>query len=346
MSEPEAPIEGELLEETPGGLPDDPGVEMVVAGDAVPATATLFHTDDPVEVLRQAVEVANALAPAIRNIKDSEGKPKLISTISGREHIRVEGWTLLGSMLGVFPVPTWTRKLTNPEGWEARVEARTLGGHMVSAAESQCTRDEKMWGWEPTGRNGRKLDPRDDHALRSMAQTRATSKALKLPLGFVMSLAGFDPTPAEEMPPSDSSQPQRRQEGPQPFPVPQSWSDIEAAVRGLDNPEEAWAIFQAFIRAASHHLFGELDSTALTKDQRLVIAQKSAGAAVWIRDNPEQTFVAPEFNFATVENMRLAWKAVMDGHDLPIPDYVPPEVDAEAERLARESLADPPSEYA
>ena len=33
-----------------------------------------------------------------------------------------------------------------------------------------------------------------------MAQTRATSKALRQPLGFVITLAGFDPTPAEEMP--------------------------------------------------------------------------------------------------------------------------------------------------
>jgi hypothetical protein len=32
-----------------------------------------------------------------------------------------------------------------------------------------------------------------------MAQTRATSKALKGPLGFVISLAGYQTTPAEEM---------------------------------------------------------------------------------------------------------------------------------------------------
>ena len=33
-----------------------------------------------------------------------------------------------------------------------------------------------------------------------MAQTRAVSKALRLPLGFVMSIAGYEATPAEEMP--------------------------------------------------------------------------------------------------------------------------------------------------
>jgi hypothetical protein len=40
-----------------------------------------------------------------------------------------------------------------------------------------------------------------------MAQTRAVSKALRLPLGFVMQLAGFNPTPADEMPVVDMSDP-------------------------------------------------------------------------------------------------------------------------------------------
>ena len=46
---------------------------------------------------------------------------------------------------------------------------------------------------------------RDDYALRSMAQTRATSKAMRQPLGFIITLAGFDATPAEEMAVADSS---------------------------------------------------------------------------------------------------------------------------------------------
>jgi hypothetical protein len=89
-------------------------------------------------------------------------------------------------MLGVFPVCVWTRQME--DGWEARVEARTRAGEIVGAAEAECLRSEKTWA------------NRDDYALRSMAQTRATSKALRQPLGFVMQLAGFNPTPAEEMP--------------------------------------------------------------------------------------------------------------------------------------------------
>jgi hypothetical protein len=73
-------------------------------------------------------------------------------------------------------------------GWEARVEARTRSGEVVGAAEAECLTTESQW------RN------RHDYALRSMAQTRAASKALRLPLGFIVQLAGFNPTPADEMP--------------------------------------------------------------------------------------------------------------------------------------------------
>jgi hypothetical protein len=146
------------------------------------APVTLFRTEKPAEVVARASEMAHELAKVVK-------KQKLTTRISGRDHVRVEGWTLLGTMLGVFPICQWTRKMEN--GWEARVEARTLAGQLIGAAEAQCLRSENLW------------KSRDDYALRSMAQTRATSKALRQPLGFVMTLAGFDATPAEEMPHDD-----------------------------------------------------------------------------------------------------------------------------------------------
>ena len=64
---------------------------------------------------------------------------------------------------------------------------------MIGAAESGCYRDENRW------RNAER------HALKSMAQTRATSKALGQVLRWIPELAGYSGTPAEEMPPDDSS---------------------------------------------------------------------------------------------------------------------------------------------
>jgi hypothetical protein len=155
---------------------DEPPYEVVPIGN-------LFGTNDPAQVLAKATATADVLVDVVK-------KKKLIQRIGPNDHVRVEGWTLLGSMLGVFPVVVWTRKLE--DGWEARAEAKTLGGAVVGGAEAECLRAEKNW------------QNRDDYALRSMAQTRAISKAMRMPLGFIVQLAGFNPTPAEEMPESGS----------------------------------------------------------------------------------------------------------------------------------------------
>ncbi len=152
----------------------------------------------PIEVMAQIAPLANpeAFVAGYVAISDTLSRvvkdKKLYKTISGKDHVLVEGWTLLGSMLGVFPVTVWSKPVHDMEGvqigWEARVEARTRDGGIVGAAEAECLRSESLWA------------KRDDYALRSMAQTRATSKALRQPLGFVMTLAGFNATPAEEIP--------------------------------------------------------------------------------------------------------------------------------------------------
>lgn len=165
-----------------------PDAVEVVEGELLPdvidhpAAPGLFGTDDPALVIVKAAAISDALARAVRD-------RKLYVRINGKEHVLVGGWTLLGSMLGVFPITVWSRALD--DGWEARVEARTLDGRTVGAAESECLRSERRWA------------KADDYAIRSMAQTRATSKALRMPLGFVMELAGFDATPADEIPVED-----------------------------------------------------------------------------------------------------------------------------------------------
>jgi hypothetical protein len=145
------------------------------------APSTLFHTDDPDVALQRMSKVATALVGVIRD-------RKLVVSIRGREHLTAEAWTTLGGMLGVVPVVEWTRPLADGAGWEARVEARTLDGRVVGAAESMCTRSEQTW------------HDRDEFALRSMAQTRAIGRALRAPLGQIVRLAGYDPAGAEEIP--------------------------------------------------------------------------------------------------------------------------------------------------
>ncbi len=157
---------------------------------AAVAPTTLFGTSDPTEVIEAATATAEALTAileerhlyAVMGI-DNDGKE--------RRHVQIEGWALLGSMTGVFAGTIWSREILDktgkPLGWEARAEASTLAGQTVGAAEAECRWAEENW------------TDRDSFALRSMAQTRAQSKALAMPLRFIVELAGFQGTPAEEM---------------------------------------------------------------------------------------------------------------------------------------------------
>lgn len=160
----------------------------VIEGEVIPTdlepapqqNLSLFGTNDPVEVVEAATRVADALADVVK----AKG---LYTMVSGKAHVRVEGWQLLGSMLGVTAICTETEVVDG--GYRATVEARTADGRVVGRADALCTKHEKRGPWKSA----------DDYARLSMAQTRATSKALKGPLGFVISLAGYQTTPAEEM---------------------------------------------------------------------------------------------------------------------------------------------------
>jgi len=143
------------------------------------ASVALFGSTDPVEVIEKAVKVADALKSVIA----SKG---LVKNIQGREYVEIAGWQTLAAMLRLTSVCEWSRPLEN--GFEARVLVQSPEGSIIGSAEAQCTREERTW------------KNRDDYALRSMAQTRATAKALRSVLGFVVVLAGYKDTPAEEMP--------------------------------------------------------------------------------------------------------------------------------------------------
>jgi len=167
---------------------------IVAANNTMPE----LFAGSPAERLRLAVSIADLLAPVIE-------RRQLYVEISGRRYVLCEGWTTLAALVGVTPYVVWTRELTAGMGWEARAEVRRLDGTPIAAAEAQCRRDERNWA------------SRDDFALRSMAQTRAVAKALRLCLGWVMALAGYEATPAEEMLPEGEQQTAPSQEGkPQP----------------------------------------------------------------------------------------------------------------------------------
>jgi hypothetical protein len=174
--------------------PDTELVEGELLPDVIetPAPLTLFGTADPKVALERMADLASVLVDVIKD-------RKLFARISGHEHITAEGWTTLGGMLGIVPVVVWTRPNETGDGYLARVEARTLDGRVVGAAESECSRAERRW---------KTADP---YAIRSTAQTRAIGRALRAPLGQIVVLAGYEPAGAEEIP---ADEPTPRQDAP------------------------------------------------------------------------------------------------------------------------------------
>lgn len=122
------------------------------------------------------------------------------------------------------------------KGWEAFAEAVDVrSGRLISSAWAMCLDDEEKWcsrpkyDWQYVKKSGgfSTADPGKDELiwekgddgknrpkkerrlvgeervplfqLRSMAQTRAASKALRNALAWVVVLAGYRPTPAEEL---------------------------------------------------------------------------------------------------------------------------------------------------
>jgi hypothetical protein len=158
--------------------------------------------------------------------------------INNKQYIETEDWQLLGKFYGLTAkiVSTSPLNFGTVRGWEARAAVVDRAGVEISAADAMCLNDEERWStrakyeWlyvlndgTKTRENppkkkivwvenpkfpGKKFPKREkvkvaDEAvpffqLRSMAQTRAVSKALRNVLAWVVVLAGYNPTPPEE----------------------------------------------------------------------------------------------------------------------------------------------------
>jgi hypothetical protein len=152
------------------------GVEALEGAELVPAApATLHGETEPSAIAVRAAEQARVLMELVR-------EKGLARRFAGdHEHLAVEAWAFLGAANGLTAAIAWTRRIEGDvAAWEARAEVRTLDGRTVGAAEAMCSAAEANWR------------RRDEYAIRSMAQTRATSKALRLVVGWIAALAGFD----------------------------------------------------------------------------------------------------------------------------------------------------------
>ena len=131
---------------------------------------------------QQIIPRASRIASQLRDVIESQ---KLYHLLRGKQYITVEGWTTLLAILGCG-VREVNCECIDESEWVATVELFKLSdGAHIGGASAMVGRDENKW--------------KERHARRSMAITRATSKACRLSFSWIMSLAGYTATTAEEM---------------------------------------------------------------------------------------------------------------------------------------------------
>jgi len=146
-----------------------------------------LHVSSPTEVIECASTIATSLKEIII-------KQKLSKTIQGKEYVEVEGWSTLGAMLGVVPKTRHVKEIKDGI-FEATVDLiRVTDQAIISTGIAECGSDDEL------DKNG---DPtwaaRPRYARKSMSITRATGKAFRISFSWIMILAGYKPTPYEEI---------------------------------------------------------------------------------------------------------------------------------------------------
>lgn len=163
--------------------------------EVVPIEETLeLFPAHPTRALERAEEL-------VRYMADKCKGPQFVSSIRGKLYPKVEWWTTVGASLQLFPREVSSARLpteNNEVKYESIVEV-CRGGDVISRASNLCSSAEPWGAGKP------------EHAIKSMATTRATSKAYRIGLSFLAVLAGLEPTPAEEMPRDEGIEPEQSQ---------------------------------------------------------------------------------------------------------------------------------------
>jgi len=139
---------------------------------------------DPEKEIEFAARAAKALKGII------ERKPEKV-IINGEQYLEFEDWQTIARFFNTTVGTERTEKIVDDEGnligYNATAVVYNPQGIKIGSAEASCLRDEKNWKDKP------------EFQLKSMAQTRACAKALRNIFGWVVVLAGYKTTPAEEL---------------------------------------------------------------------------------------------------------------------------------------------------
>jgi hypothetical protein len=174
---------------------------MTIDAQTGEAIASLTLREVPADTLAAAQRAAAAL----QNVIARKKKPVLFG---GEQYLEFEDWQTVGRFYGVTAKAVSVDPVTfgSAHGFKAVGVAQLADGREISRAEALCLGDEANWAHKPL------------YQLASMAQTRACAKALRNVLAWVVVLAGYRATPAEEMGSGDAAPIRRPPSRPAPAP--------------------------------------------------------------------------------------------------------------------------------
>jgi hypothetical protein len=231
---------------------------------------------DPEALLEEAARAARALARVVQQ------KPRPI-VFNGRQYLEYEDWLTVAAFYGCTVRITRDERvvIAGASGWEAEAEVvHQPTGRVIARARAMCMTDEPEWRARPRyewhyvtrdgqttptdpgrdqmvwdrGKDGRARprrtrvlvgeEPVPEFQRRSMAQTRAAAKALRMAFARVVVLAGYAPTPAEEMtlPATPASTPSEEAASPEPV-APTSDAAPEAPAAEAAEPPPPGSLF-------------------------------------------------------------------------------------------------------
>ena len=137
-----------------------------------------------------SLDNASELVSFAQVLKKVIVEQKLFTNIQGKNYALVEAWQFCGGALRALPVVTELLDLSDDKQikYRASVEIRRLdNAQVIASGIAVCSNQEA----------GKRAFA--EYAVASMAQTRAIGKAYRTAFGWLMKLAGYEATPAEEM---------------------------------------------------------------------------------------------------------------------------------------------------
>lgn len=138
-------------------------------------------------VKNYAIEKPGDMAAMADVLKSHIVKHGLFTEIAKKLYVHVEGWQFAGGLMGTFPRIVEVKEL-GTNRWMAEAEIVQLKtGNVISRGFAICDKKES------------RKSSFDEYAVLSMAQTRAIGKAYRNVISWVVKLAGYEGTPAEEM---------------------------------------------------------------------------------------------------------------------------------------------------